>query len=470
MLRRLGILFPIVLMVITSVVAYAQESSDYDYVTQVVVHNGTGSTIVSTAVRAPINAANLVSAGFLASDGQDILVLETGGTEAQIVAQIDGNPSSWWIPISDLADQSSKTFSIYTGQNTTTADNPQSLFFQSSVESATAPNDASLDIADLLTIRLDGLRFTGYPGSTQVIFEYKTANKGYAVKLDSTGHVVFVTGRFTDGDVTATSSGALALNTDHTVVLTLDTTRTPVMAIVINGATDGTDDSSAFTIAFGAEIVNLSAAAGGMSIGQVRVGDTSVTSPTWQLDWQFEPDQMAQTQEGTSGNSWNWLGTISDESANTNTGTYRFVRDMTDITVTVGPIAPVTTSQATAGETNPSFVSGTVNSPVSNPYTNPNATTDFGFPFDILAIAADSGSDGVPLQLLGLTIVLIGGSIAGFFTFRATRTPGLAMLVTAVITGMLIYLTPVTNMVMLLVVIPSLAMVILIPRPFEARG
>jgi hypothetical protein len=75
----------------------------------------------------------------------------------------------------------------------------------------------------------------------------------------------------------------------------------------------------------------------------------------------------------------------------------------------------------------------------------------------------------VPLQLLAMTIVLVGGVAMGLWAFKATRMPGVAILSAAVATGMLIFLTPVTNMVMLLVVIPSLALVVLLPQPFEAR-
>jgi hypothetical protein len=60
---------------------------------------------------------------------------------------------------------------------------------------------------------------------------------------------------------------------------------------------------------------------------------------------------MSQTRAGISGNSWNWLGTITDESVNTNTGNYTFVRDTTGVTVTVGALGLVSPSVSTAGET-----------------------------------------------------------------------------------------------------------------------
>jgi hypothetical protein len=288
------------------------------------------------------------------------------------------------------------------------------------------------------------------------------------VGLNSTGHVFITTGRFTDGDVGTTGVTALSLNTEYDLTFYVDTTLTPQMIIKVDNATDGNDASSANNIAYaGNEKVQLTPPAGFMYVDRVRIGDTSLSSPTWQLDWQFEPDQMSQTRAGISGNSWNWLGTITDESVNTNTGNYTFVRDTTGVTVTVGAMGLVSPSVSTAGETEITVVSGTVTTPVGNPYTNPNTTADFGFPFNILAISAQAGS--VPLQLLAMTIVLVGGVAMGLWVFKATRMTGVAILSAAVATGMLIFLTPVTNMVMLLVVIPSLALVVLLPQPFEAR-
>ena len=72
------------------------------------------------------------------------------------------------------------------------------------------------------------------------------------------------------------------------------------------------------------------------TIGGSRVGDTSTSSPVWVVDWEYEPDQMAQTQAGTVANSWAWTGTVQDQTANNNDGTYTYVRSsMANITAWV---------------------------------------------------------------------------------------------------------------------------------------
>ena len=52
------------------------------------------------------------------------------------------------------------------------------------------------------------------------------------------------------------------------------------------------------------------------------------------VNWDFEPDEVAQTQEGNSGNSWTWLGTVEDISTggSDHDGTYSLTRNMSGIT------------------------------------------------------------------------------------------------------------------------------------------
>ena len=450
-------------------IAYAQDASNYDYVTQVVVTNGTGATLTNKAVLVPINASNLVAGGYLNADGQDIFA-EIGGVESRLTAEITATGTAdWWMPVASLADNASAAYAIYTGQNTTAADNPQSIFFQATTEKATAANNATLDIVDNLTVQFDGIKFTEIPGSTTYFAEYFNASPyGWRVGLTNTGAVTFWTGRNLAGVRIATTTATLTVDTEYDLTFTFASGAATQQVIKIDGATAGSDNSSAQAVTLNlSEDINLTPPAGAMFVERMWIGSLSINSPTKQLDWQFEPDQITKTQTGTSGNSWNWLGTITDESVNTNTGNYTFVRDTTNVTVAVGALGLVSPSVSTAGETEITVVSGTVTTPVGNPYTNPNTTGDFGFPFNILAISAQAGS--VPLQLLAMTIVLVGGVAMGLWAFKATRMPGVAILGAAVATGMLIFLTPVTNMVMLLVVIPSLALVVLLPQPFEAR-
>jgi hypothetical protein len=272
-------------------IAYAQDATNYDYVTQVTVANTTGSAITNTAVLVPINAANLVAGGYLAADGQDIYA-EVGGVESLLTAQIEASdPSNWWMPVVSLADNATAAYAVYTGQNTTTADNPQSLFLQATTETATAANDATLDIVDNLTVQFDGIKFTEIPGSTTYFAEYFNASPyGWRVGLTNTGAVTFWTGRNLAGVRIATTTATLTVDTEYDLTFTLASGAATQQVIKIDGATAGSDNSSAQALTLNlSEDINLTPPAGAMFVERMWIGSLSINSPTKQLDWQFEP-------------------------------------------------------------------------------------------------------------------------------------------------------------------------------------
>lgn len=132
----------------------AQQASDYDYSTAVTVTNNTGAALTNTPVRASFNTKNMIDGGFLATDMLDILTIATvGGAEALITAQgTNTNDASWWFPVSSLADGASASYTTYTGQNTTTADNPQGIYLSGASESVDVTADTSLEFTANLTI------------------------------------------------------------------------------------------------------------------------------------------------------------------------------------------------------------------------------------------------------------------------------------------------------------------------------
>jgi len=71
---------------------------------------------------------------------------------------------------------------------------------------------------------------------------------------------------------------------------------------------------------------------------RARIADTDISSPTWVLDLQYEPNQVEETDKGDAGDSWGWEGTIADQSASSNDATYSITRDMSDISVQVGAL------------------------------------------------------------------------------------------------------------------------------------
>ena len=198
---------------------------------------------------------------------------------------------------------------------------------------------------------------------------------------------------------------------------------------------------------------------------RIRVGGTSIASPTYVLDLQFEPDEVDETQAGTSGNGWIWQGNVFDQSASGNDATYTFKRDTTNISVTAGPVATTAAAAASAGETTPTIVSGDATL-IGDPYVEGTTVSDFGFPLSLLATSASAGS--IPLMWFAGTFAIAASALLGFVTFRSTKTPAWTILMVMMSLGVLIYITPLPNITIYLVVPVCLALVMLIPRSFEA--
>ena len=197
-------------------IAFAQTASDFRYITEITVTNNTGAALTNVAVRAPIGALNMVNGGFLGADGQDILVLgKSDGTETLITAQDLGvNSASWWVPIASLADGASATFSLYTGDLTGSADNPQAIWLQGASENVTVTDDATLDPTGDFSLETTDITFGTIGSAEQPLIRHEGAfevgvrslNTVYARVVDA------ATTATSAGNPTATGEGSTAVN------------------------------------------------------------------------------------------------------------------------------------------------------------------------------------------------------------------------------------------------------------------
>ena len=617
--KLFGVLAYATLAAIASVaIATAQTASDYDYVTTIVIENSTGATLTDVAVRASINASNLVTGGFIAADGQDLLVLAAGSTESPPTAQdMTSNDASWWIPISSLASAETGSFTLYSGQNTPAGDNPQFMFLSGSSESIDVPDDSTLDITTNLTLLVDNLELPSIPTTTAFILNKSGAYElgvvsgtsifaavhggtgtvdlrpngaGFATALtpsgcgsnnwqcvddssppDDASTVVLVTsttslddyydlgalpasitsdvvintidvtwraqlpgggageacgglrlngvdsfaspcnvaattswayytdevtrpggGSWTTADIadlqvilrlasaartifatqvfvtlnvvprhTATWASAV-VDTEYDVLATYDGS---TLALLIDGATQATDVDS-FTIG----TTNATAVVGDAGfigfIDRIRVGDTSIASPTYKLDLQFEPTHVAETQAGTAGNSWTWLGTVSDQSASSNDATYTFVRDMASVSVDVGPTTARSGSvfSPSVDETGPTVVSGSVSDPFGDSF---DETTSLQWPLTIISV----GGADFPPALIGMVAALFFGLVFGAILFFITGGMPAGALIGGVLGGSIgIIQSPVANATIFLMVMLAVALLILLPAPFRGSS
>lgn len=125
------------------------------------------------------------------------------------------------------------------------------------------------------------------------------------------------------------NSDALVVDTEYTFKFTYDKDLgSDNLDLSVNGTSKDTDDLSS-SIATNATAFTVGNALNGwISSVSVKSGATEY------LRYDFEPDDLAETQQGDSGNSWTWEGTVEDVSAggSDHDGTYSLTRDMTGIT------------------------------------------------------------------------------------------------------------------------------------------
>ncbi|MDD5094061.1 MAG: hypothetical protein PHV74_06760 [Dehalococcoidia bacterium] len=176
--------------------------------------------------------------------------------------------------------------------------------------------------------------YSGGNGSNTLMVGYKTSEAfSNGVKTiytsggsyaDSSGlDITF--GNLTYQSTVSTSATSMSLSTWHTITGTYNGSQ---MAIGIDSETPVTQATSG----------NIIATATNVHIGEltakldsVKIGSTSIATPTWVLNLEFEPDEVSST-------------TITDLSASGNDVTYNMVAMDPDIDVTIGKLTPVLTA------------------------------------------------------------------------------------------------------------------------------
>ncbi len=122
------------------------------------------------------------------------------------------------------------------------------------------------------------------------------------------------------------------------------------------------------------------------------------------LDWEFEPDDLEQTQEGNNGNSWTWLGTVEDVSTggSDHDGIYSLTRDMSGITRYFNGLQIKSLQDATVAED----VRNTLGTSGIDP-TNTQSAAQFPFRAEI-----EVGLDQLPITSEAAWFILV--SALGF--------------------------------------------------------
>lgn len=325
-----------VLSMIALPLVYAATATDYSKRIPIVITNGLATTL-DYPVCALVNPPGLITAGFLQADALDAAAFDVAESEISLTRQ---DPTSaadcWWIGLpQDLLAGQTDTSYLHVDAATPGSDNPNSLFVQGPLEKFEIPDAAIYD---------DVTAYTAYIGTftlDSVGTEVKFWDKG------GQGEFGVSAGGFLFGTITCTS-GACAPASPITFTGT-----TPIVAgTEYGGAWFSVDLSGTTTLFLDGNQESTSNPNGAMTVnatantlwadatGQfdsfkwrdfVPLGGGNPNTFAWDREFIFTPANVDQTQEGNSGNSWTWLGTVID----TDIGTYTFIRDLSSVTVDV---------------------------------------------------------------------------------------------------------------------------------------
>jgi hypothetical protein len=470
--KATALLLTILALGTAALVVHAQQASYYNFAATLNVSNTSGSDLTNALVPFDINVNELVNAGYLNVDGQDILVLaQSGGAESLIMAQATTtDPGRWWVSVDALANGETASFTLYTGQNTTAADNPQYLLL-----TGTASLDFTIPTITTYTaasVAIDGLVLDALPSTTASLV---STTGGIRMTIATTGVITAFASNNAPDNCTVTSA-ALAVDTEYDIEFTVpDPFGAGLCVLKINGATASTDSiANGNFLAAGAGVVGDGFAG---RIESWTLAACNVCSPPYPRIQRFtrtgfQMPNVTETQEGTAANGWIWKSSVVP--ADGNAGVITRLANMSAITATVGPITAQSAAASTGGETDPEFVAGPVNPPVSDPYVEGSAASDFGFPFNIFATImnnAGAGDNKAPIMFLaGLLLIplTLGAGFAGYKYMG--RIPAVGMFCALIVGGYLVMASPLPNVTIVLLAIGLLSPLFIVDRPLEARA
>ncbi len=200
------------------------------------------------------------------------------------------------------------------------------------------------------------------------------------------------------------------------------------MRLFVNDSDDTAEANATatFDVATNANNVIVGSSIDG-NLAEAGVANVATEEPTgaqFVLLWEFEPDDVAQTQAGDADNSWVWLGTVEDISTGgvDHDGSYSLTRDMTGITVTTGALVIK----------NPQDVALPVQTPqdiVGSAIVNPIATrVQAEWPlkefFNARTLSANVSADA-----FWLFLVTVASIMAAILAYAATRVVLVAVLI-----------------------------------------
>ena len=237
----------------------------------------------------------------------------------------------------------------------------------------------------------------------------------------------------------------------------------------VDGSSIGTATSSIGLSTVSDPLVIASRSTDGIrSIRRVEIGTSSADADNV-LDLTFTPDTLTKTQSGASANANRWVYTVQDVSGSAQTASMTLVSSLTSIPSTVSPLAATASIAPRVGETTPDPWGISFNSSVADPVQNAFSKTDtYKWPMSVLQPSFSAG--GLPLQLGAAVIAVVLALFMGGAALLLTRIPAMGMIAAVISAGLIVALTPLPNIILVMMAILGISVSLLIPRFWESTA
>lgn len=368
--------------------------TDYCYRAKVTVTNSSGSAINAGdpiawqdgSQNAIIYAGQLHDQEYIDgmvtnSHGWDAFVFNYDLSEVELTAQdMDLNPARWWVRApSVIPNGDTATMWLYMGSN----ENKRNQgFFLDSTDKITVTDHADFDLTDHLEIIVTVETYV--PAQTGAFLNKWTANTGYFFGVVNAGG----TSRFVGLVDTSTLYADLVPTWDGSEVKLRMTYDDPVLNIDywnttteawVNLATDG----AANTLTANAQDIEIGPFLQGI-MREVEIRDNFAQATYAPVArWGMHAINISEASEANP----TYTGTVENElNAGTHDGAYSLTRDMTGISVAIGPMALVAAGSAVSTTTT---LADVVGAPMTtDPFTE--GTTYQAIPFYSMLTGAQS--------------------------------------------------------------------------------
>jgi hypothetical protein len=391
------------------------------------VVNTTGGALDNYPIAiSSINLNRWIQARRLDEHAWDLLPVDSGINETWGMAQetgTDANKTLWFYGDIISGGSTTTTFGLFTGSGNHQRDQGMYFYNASGADTLTVADHADFDETDDFAVVIRAR--TDSPDQSGILVDKFNAFSGFEILVTTTGDgtiegAVGNTGTGTRETVSAVWDG------DETIRLRFDNDGAGDDLFLDYLDTDGVtwvnQDSTATTF------TSVSANAIAMIFGNNYDGiisdayylsgiSGSGNSGTVAAKWGFEPQDMTETQVGTSGNGWTYLGAVADE-IGAHDGSYSLVNSQTQLAVSLSPTRLTFGQGVDALDIDSPDQIGSLGG--SDFSTDPNDPRyeELGDVGDALAAAIESTSLTVSAFKMLLVLILIG--VLGWLIMKFT--------------------------------------------------